>query len=107
MILCSASIQVSPDLVVCSNLIRGRIYSCFFTAVVLFLRVGSFLLLELASAYMTQILSDKFKMIDSESKMETPPQGLCLRACVRVYVCLRMCVCACVHSRTSALSTYP
>lgn len=33
------------------------------------------LLLELASAFTTQIPSDKLKTIDSESKMETAPRG--------------------------------
>lgn len=73
MILCSVSIQVSPDLVVCYNRIRAGICCGFFTAVVLSL--FSLLLLELASAFMTQIPTDKLKMIDSESKMETAPQA--------------------------------
>lgn len=72
MILCSVSIQVSPDLVVCYNRIRAGICAGFFHCCC----VVSFLLLELASAFMTQIPSDKLKMIDSESKMETAPQGV-------------------------------
>ena len=68
MILCSVSIQVSLDLVSYPNRISPEICICFFfsTPVVFCLP-----LLELASAFVTQILSDKLKMIDSESKMET------------------------------------
>lgn len=81
MILCSVSIQVRPDLVVCYNRIRAGICCGFFTAVVLFFS----LLFELASSFMTQIPSDKLKMIDSESKMETAPQGAskCPHLCPR------------------------
>ena len=92
MILCSVSIQVSPDLVVCYNRIRAGICSGFFTAVVLFF----FLLLELASAFMTQIPSDKLKMIDSESKMETAPQGVsdCPHSCPHTSACCEEHACA-------------
>ena len=80
------------------NRIRAGICSGFFTAVVLFF----FLLLELASAFLTQIPSDKLKMIDSESKMETATQGenACPFLCPRTSACLK---CMHVHKHWSAL----
>lgn len=58
--------------------------------------VFSPLLLELASAFMTQIPSDKLKMIDSESKMETAPRGAsdCPRLCPHTSARLREHACA-------------